>query len=124
MYILEGNIGVGKSTFLELVKQQTPEVNNLQIQILTEPVDDWSKQSYGQSLLANFYQDASRWAYTMETLTMFCRVRDYVNEQENNDPNRIIERSVYSGHYCFAQNHYQSGYLTELEWKIYSQWVD
>lgn len=119
MYILEGNIGAGKSTFLSLLKKHKPD-----LEVITEPVEDWSKQTYGQSLLANFYQDTPRWAYTLETLTMICRARDHMHEQDATDPNRIFERSIYSGHYCFARNSYESGCMLKVEWNIYNQWAN
>lgn len=118
MYIVEGNIGVGKSTFLSLLKKHCP-----QLEVLTEPVEDWSKQTFGQSLLANFYENTPRWAYTLETLTMICRSRDHLREQENPNPNRVLERSIYSGHYCFARNSFESGCMTQVEWKIYNEWA-
>ena len=90
MYILEGNIGVGKSTFLSLLAKHSPH-----IEMLTEPLEDWSKQTYGESLLDNFYKDTPRWAYTLESLTLMCRSRDHIREQRNKNPNRIFERSVY-----------------------------
>ena len=119
MYILEGNIGVGKSTFLSLVKKHCPHID-----VLTEPKDDWNKAVGGQTLLANFYADTSRWAYTMETFTMICRVRDHIKEQSSKNINRILERSIYSGHYCFAKNGFNNGTISDLEWDIYNQWVD
>ena len=78
MYIVEGNIGVGKSTFLNLIQQNLPEVK-----ILTEPKDNWTNQIYGQSLLENFYKSPQRWAYTLETLAMICRAKDHMREQES-----------------------------------------
>lgn len=119
MYILEGNIGVGKSTFLELVEQHCPRMS-----VIREPVENWATHETGQSLLGNFYQDPQRWAYTLETLAMICRVKDHLREQANPNPNRIMERSVYSGHYCFAANDNASGYLKSLEWEVYLKWVD
>lgn len=119
MYILEGNAGVGKTTFLSLVQEYYPE-----IEIRKEPLDDWNKQIYGQSLLANFYNKPKRWAYTLETLAMICRARDHLQEENYSNTNRIIERSIYSGHYCFAKNSLKNGFLTQLEWNIYNKWVD
>jgi deoxyadenosine/deoxycytidine kinase len=119
MYILEGNIGVGKSTFLKLLGQYCPEIT-----VIQEPQDNWASHEQGQSLLENFYKDPRRWAYTLETLAMVSRVKDHTFHQMPSDPNRLMERSVYSGHYCFAQNDYDSGYLSELEWEVYSRWVD
>ncbi|MFH1831273.1 MAG: deoxynucleoside kinase [bacterium] len=119
MYILEGNIGVGKSTFLRLVSQHCPDITTVQ-----EPVASWASQDHGKSLLGQFYQNPTRWAYTMETLSMVTRVKDHVSHQVNPDTRRIMERSVYSGHYCFAINGQQNGFFHDIEWFVYSQWVD
>ncbi len=119
MYILEGNIGVGKSTFLELIKKHAPEID-----IIPEPKDSWATGDYGKSLLANFYENRSRWAYSMETFTMACRVKEYAREQKNANPNRVMERSVYSGHFCFALNGHQDNMFNPIEWEIYLQWVN
>lgn len=123
MYIVEGNIGAGKSTFLTLIAQQLSSVS-----IALEPLHNWQKQVHGQSLLTNFYQDPHRWAYTLETFTMICRVREHLHEQQlakaNHTQVRLIERSIYSGHYCFGKNSYESNFMTDTEWKLYEQWFN
>lgn len=117
MYIVEGNIGAGKSTFLKLLSQHVPQVT-----VVQEPVYDWQNKIYGQSLLENFYQNPQRWAYSFETLTMMCRVREHMHLQETSAQTLICERSIYSGFYCFAQNSFDSGFLTQLEWSMYCDW--
>jgi len=117
MYILEGNIGAGKSTFLKLLSQELPYIS-----IGLEPKNNWLQQIDGQSLLENFYQDPQRWAYSLETFSMICRVREHQEEQKREHPFHIVERSIYSGYYCFAKNGFETGFLTELEWNIYQQW--
>lgn len=119
MYLLEGNMGVGKSTFLKKVQELCPEIT-----IIQEPVNVWTSQTYGQSLLENFYHDPSRWAYTLETLAMMTRFQDHLKEQRNPYPYRIMERSIYSGHYCFALNGYENKFFTSLEWEVYQAWVN
>lgn len=119
MYLLEGNIGVGKSTFLRLIQKECPE-----ILVIQEPQESWSSQTYGQSLLENFYKDAQRWAYTIETLALVTRVKHHMSTQALKLPFSLMERSVYSGHYCFAKNGYSSGFLSPLEWDVYSRMVD
>jgi deoxyadenosine/deoxycytidine kinase len=120
MYIVEGNIGAGKSTFLTLIQQALPEYS-----VALEPIHDWQDQGYGQSLLANFYNNPQRWAYTLETLTLMCRIREQLLEQQlYGSKVRIVERSVYSGHYCFAKNGYEHGFLTEAEWQMYQEWFN
>lgn len=116
MYIIEGNIGVGKSTFLRAVYQHISDIN-----VVFEPLNKWQDTEYGKGLLTNFYEEPKRWAYTFELLTMICRVQDHLTEQERKKVT-LIERSVYSGYYCFAYNSYKQGFLTELEWNMYQQW--
>ena len=119
MYIIEGNIGVGKSTFLTLSKELLPQVD-----IIQEPLECWTKKECGKSLLANFYENLDRWSYTIETLAMMARVRSHVDESMHLNPFRLMERSVYSGHYCFAKNGFFNNNLTKLEWEIYKKWVN
>ena len=119
MYLLEGNIGAGKTTFLRLIQERLPE-----IAVVFEPLHNWQKERYGQSLLENFYKDPARWAYTMETLTMACRVQEHLREQENPNPFRLMERSIYSGHYVFATNDYHNEFLQEIEWQVYLEWFN
>ncbi len=118
MFILEGNIGAGKSTLLKLIKEHLPH-----IPVALEPVDDWQKQIYGQSLLTNFYQNSKRWAYTFETFTMMNRAKEHITAHAQNSI-QIVERSVYSGYYCFARNSYEQGFLSPLEWKLYLEWYE
>ncbi|KKP24199.1 MAG: hypothetical protein SZ59_C0002G0045 [candidate division TM6 bacterium GW2011_GWF2_28_16] len=119
MYILEGNIGAGKSTFLSELAHSIKE-----LEILTEPVNNWANQIFGQSLLENFYKDTSRWAFTLENLAMIHRVKDHIEIQNRNNQNILIERSIYSGHYCFSLNSFKNGHLTQIEWEIYSTWAN
>lgn len=119
MFIVEGNIGAGKSTFLKLLQEHLSYTT-----VVFEPIHNWQSNQEGQSLLTSFYQEPHRWAYTMETLAMACRVNEHLKEQQHTHPFRIIERSIYSGHYCFAYNDYQSGFLTELEWTLYTTWFN
>ena len=117
MYILEGNIGAGKSTFLRLLAEHMPDVETAD-----EPLHRWQNTLYGQSLLTNFYENPKRWAYTFELLTMICRVEEHLKEQKNAHPAKIAERSIYSGHYCFAHNSYAQQFMTDLEWEMYQKW--
>ena len=119
MFIVEGNTGVGKTTFCKLVDQMAPEID-----IALEPLHNWDDEGKGASLLEKFLDDQKRWAYTMETLTMITRAKEHIREQAQKNPRRILERSIYSGYYCFAQNGYKAGTLSELEWKMYNQWAD
>lgn len=115
MYIVEGNIGAGKSTFLKLIHEHTG------IDVSFEPLHNWQKKINGQSLLENFYHNPQRWAYTLETFAMLCRVQEHIREQSNKNFYRLVERSIYSGHYCFALGGYENGFMNDLEWKFYME---
>lgn len=119
MFIVEGNIGAGKTTFLKLIEKYFPNIT-----VVFEPVKNWQKMVSGQSILENFYKDPTRWAYTMETATMISRVEEHIKEQENNNKLKFLERSIYSGHYCFGRNSYQNGFLSKIEWNMYVQWFN
>jgi deoxyadenosine/deoxycytidine kinase len=117
MYIVEGNMGAGKTTFLRLVAQHLPEIKTI-----FEPVNNWQHNVYGQSLLANFYESPYRWAYTFELFTLLCRIQDHLQEQQSESSIKIIERSIYSGYYCFARNSYAQGFMNDMEWYLYEKW--
>jgi deoxyadenosine/deoxycytidine kinase len=119
MYILEGNIGAGKSTLLDLIKTYLPY-----LEVVQEPVVTWSDSNTEHSLLAQFCGDMQRWSYSMETYTMFCRIQEHLRVQAAKNPFKIIERSLYSGNYCFAKNGHLQGFMSDLEWNIYSKWFD
>lgn len=119
MYILEGNIGAGKSTFLKMIAQHVPQVS-----VGLEPLNNWHTELSGQSLLKNFYENPHRWAYTLETLAMMSRIKEHQLEQQHPCNWRIVERSIYSGYYCFARNSYASGFLLDVEWNVYQDWFD
>lgn len=114
MYIVEGNIGAGKSTFLKVMSQLLP-----QAKVELEPLASWDSREHGGSLLEHFINDSYRWSYTMETFAMMCRVREHVHHQERNEPHLLLERSIYSGHYVFSLNGYRQGFMTQQEWIMY-----
>lgn len=117
MFIIEGNIGVGKTTLLKAIKKYFPELN-----IVFEPVNQWNNSISGKSLLSDFYSNPKRWAYTLETYAMACRVKEYLKESKNKKQKTLMERSIFSGHYCFAKNDFLNGYMTPMEWEIYQNW--
>jgi deoxyadenosine/deoxycytidine kinase len=117
VFLLEGNMGAGKSTFLSLIHKHLKE-----IEVVLEPVNVWHSDDPRNSLLSQFYKNPNRWAYTMETWTMMTRVKEHIKEQQKDNHLKIMERSVYSGHYCFAHNGYKQGFMEQPEWDAYNAW--
>lgn len=117
MYLIEGNIGAGKSTFLQLIAKHLPH-----LQVVFEPVNVWQTADHGKSLLQNFYTDTKRWAYTMESFTLINRTFENSKLKTGSSNTVVAERSIYSGYYCFAKNSYLNGFMDKLEWAIYEKW--
>src|SRR5436190_2069459 len=116
MIIVEGTISAGKSTFPKMLQTKLPHHT-----MVMEPVEEWNKVQHGNSLLSMFYENPTRWAYSMELMTLMNRVKEYEYYRQRFGAQIIVERSIFSGRYCFAHNSYASGYLSSLEWQLYKQ---
>jgi len=115
--IVEGNIGVGKSSFLKLLGQQ------LDCHIVFEPHEKWQSIGQAGNLLEKFYDDTPRWAYTFQAYAFLSRVLQQEEAVKNSEHDVIIfERSVFSDLHCFAKNCFELGTMTELEWNLYREW--
>lgn len=115
-FVVEGNIGSGKSTFLKVIN------TFLNAQVVYEPHAKWQNVS-GENLLEKFYSDMPRWAYTFQSYAFITRILERERAALSNAyPFQILERSVFSDRYCFAQNCFEMGLMTALEWKLYQEW--
>uniref|UniRef100_A0A4X1W1K1 Deoxyguanosine kinase n=1 Tax=Sus scrofa TaxID=9823 RepID=A0A4X1W1K1_PIG len=104
---IEGNIAVGKSTFVKLLTKTYPEWD-----VATEPVATWQNvQAAGTqkactspnlgNLLDMMYQNPTRWSYTFQTFSFMSRLKVQLEPfpeklLEAEKAVRIFERSVYS----------------------------
>ena len=118
LLVLEGNIGAGKSTMLELIKR------NLPVSIIPEPTDKWQNVNNNDNLLDLFYKDTPRWAYTFQSYAFLTRVHSILEHLLANPGQDlfILERSVYCDRFCFAKTCYEAGFMSPLEWSIYKDW--
>ncbi len=115
--VVEGNIGAGKSTFLNILK------DSLNVQVVYEPHEKWQNIGGTQNLLDMFYKDTQRWAYTFQTYAFVTRVvAQEIHAKKCTNPVQILERSVYSDRYCFAKTAHELGTMNALEWKLYKEW--
>ncbi|XP_006236797.1 deoxyguanosine kinase, mitochondrial isoform X3 [Rattus norvegicus] len=104
---IEGNIAVGKSTFVKLLTKTHPEW-----QVATEPIATWQNvQAAGTqkdstsrrlgNLLDMMYQEPARWSYTFQTLSFMSRLKVQLEPTpgrllQADTSVRVFERSVYS----------------------------
>ena len=115
MFFIEGNVGTGKSTFLQKLK-------DLGLDVIFEPVDIWTsiKNDNGKTLLEEFYNDQKRYAYTFQSIAFRTRVQNI----ENSKVNTVIERSIFTDRNVFAKTCYENGMMNEIEWNDYTSWFD
>ena len=115
-FIIEGNIGAGKSTLCEQIGKKLP------CDIVQEPVNKWTHMddSDSENILMKFYKDKTRWGYTFQNMAFLTRVQAI--QQPCSYPVRFIERSIYTDKNCFAKNCHKDKQISDLEWYIYKNW--
>lgn len=133
---IEGNIGTGKSTFVELLTNYISSLEakgRFQTHLIQEPVDEWLKtfDSDGKNILEKFYEDQDRWSFTFQMNSFISRAHKVqeITQSESvtsneKEPLLIVERSIYTDRHCFAKNCYESGKMTKLEYDVYCRWND
>ncbi|XP_022808333.1 thymidine kinase 2, mitochondrial-like [Stylophora pistillata] len=112
---VEGNIGSGKTTLLNHFRQH-PDV-----EVLEEPVDKW-KNVGGKNLLELFYTDCQRWSYLFESYAVLSLMK--IHKKPHVTPVKMIERSVYSGYFCFEHNLCKSGMMSKVEHSVHNEWFN
>jgi len=119
---IEGNIGAGKTTFLEKLKEN---INNAVF--IKEPVDIWLslKDDEGENILEKFYKNPKRWCYTFQNLAFITRLKSLLEEYNNTDKKYIItDRVTESDKKIFATMSKEDGLMTNIEWNIYNFWYN
>ncbi|ELU17389.1 hypothetical protein CAPTEDRAFT_178371 [Capitella teleta] len=110
---VEGNIGCGKSTFLNyFMKSSNTEV-------LMEPVNSW-KSVQGHNTLELMYKDSQRWSLTFQSYVQLTMLQNHVKKQRK--AVKMMERSIYSAKYCFVENLYKNGMMPGVDYAVLSEW--
>merc|ERR1712079_482561 len=111
---VEGNIGCGKTTFLEHFSQF-----ERQVEVLKEPVERW-RDVNGHNLLQLMYEDPSRWAMPFQSYVQLTMLDHHLHT--SNKPVKLMERSIYSARYCFVENMHKSGRILGCEYAVLDEW--
>ena len=116
---IEGNIGSGKSTFIEYLRTHHPEIH-----IVEEPVHEWSavKDNNGVGILEKFYNDQHTYAFPFQILAYVSRFTTFRKLMELPDiENKIIvtERCLHSDKHIFAKMLHDSGKINDINYQVY-----
>ncbi|XP_074648250.1 thymidine kinase 2, mitochondrial-like [Tubulanus polymorphus] len=110
---VEGNIGCGKSTLIEFFD------NSPVVEAIKEPVEKWCNLR-GHNALELLYQDPVRWSFSFNNYAQLTRLQ--MHRTKTKKAVKMLERSLYSTRYCFVENSYRDGIITELEYAVLSDW--
>lgn len=102
---IAGNIGVGKSTLVQLLSTMTG----------WQPVLEAVAEN---PYLADFYGDMRRWSFHSQVFFLSRRLRQHHDLIQQTQA-MIQDRSVYEDAEIFARNLYQQGNMSERDWHCY-----
>lgn len=123
---IEGNIGSGKSKFVELFKDYLEQETSFSDKFifLSEPVDEWinTRNENNENILEVFYKDRKRWSYTFQMNAFITRSKLLMDC--NQDKIIVSERSVLTDKHIFAKSCFEDSSMDIIEEKLYNKWFD
>lgn len=124
---LEGNIGSGKSTILNHLKNNLQVAGSRRIVYVDEPLDQWQRitNTENVNMLELFYKDPKKYAFSFQMMAYISRLAN-LQETVKRYPDHIIimERSLLTDYHVFAKMLYDSGDLLPEEYAIYKTWFN
>ena len=113
--IVEGNIGSGKSTFLDHYR------NLSDFAVFQEPVDKW-RDLDGHNLLELMYTDPRRHSYTFQSFVQLTMAQLHAAKTKKRI--KMMERSLWSARYVFAENLLRSKNMATSEFEVLKAWFE
>ena len=102
---IAGNIGVGKTTFTDIVTKQ----------------NGWHpfyESVMDNPYLSDFYGDMKRWSFNLQIYFLHHRFRNHV-KMSNLSKGVMQDRTIYEDVEIFAKNLYEMGNIDERDWENY-----
>lgn len=102
---IAGNIGVGKTTFTDILAKR------------------FGWEPYYESVIDNpyleeFYHDMSRWSFHLQIYFLHHRFRTHV-EMSKHTGGAVQDRTIYEDVEIFARNLYEMGNMSQRDWENY-----
>lgn len=110
---VEGNIGSGKSTLLNYLAKFR------EVEMVAEQLDKW-RSIRGNNLLEMMYRDPCRWSYLFQSYVQLTMAQSHA--VSTTSPVKLMERSIHSACFCFVENMYLNGKMSEAEYSVYWKW--
>ena len=123
---IEGNIGAGKTTFVEKLKEKLKDDNR--VVFVTEPVDIWQsiKDNENKSILERFYEDGKKYSFPFQIMAYVTRLNLLTKTIVNNPKCELIvtERSLDADRFVFAKMLYDDKMIEDINFQIYLQFYE
>lgn len=133
---IEGNIGSGKSTCIQYLKQKYK--NNTNVYFVDEPIQDWNKikDKNNKTIFECFYEDKNKYSFQFQLTTLVTRYKKLKETIElikkKNKQNKlrlqnaiiITERCIFSDHHIFTKMLFDTGFITKMEYSIYMEYYN
>lgn len=111
--IIEGNVGSGKTTFLDYFKKYE------NLCILSEPVELW-RNCAGHNLFAHLYNDPYKWSFPFQSYVQLTMLQHHM--LPTNLPIKLLERSIFSARYCFVERLAKKGIISSPSLSVLHEW--
>jgi deoxyadenosine/deoxycytidine kinase len=124
LFSVEGNIGAGKSTLIETLKQKYKYRND--ILFLQEPVDIWEKikdKTTQQTILEKFYINPEKYAFSFQIMAFMTRwniLKQAIENASSECKMIVMERSLDADFHIFAKMLYEDEKMNDIEFQIYN----
>ena len=121
IYTVDGNIGSGKSTFIQKLKEYFS--GNEKIYFLKEPVDIWvTIKDPEKNIIERFYEDQEKYSFCFQMSAYISRLCE-IKEALKKDYDVIFcERSVFTDKFIFAKMLYEDDKINDIEYQVYNKW--
>jgi deoxyadenosine/deoxycytidine kinase len=110
--LIEGNIGSGKSHFIDLLRD-TPKIKTF-----NEPLNEW-ENLHGVNLFTKYYSQPKKYSGIFQQYVFQTQWKQF---RDNTNDLKIIERSPYSARYVFMELN-DSNYICEEKF-ILDNWFE
>lgn len=143
---IDGNIGCGKSTFLQYLRDMSvgPDgtattvgceddtdmimgnFGELKVAFVPEPIREWDtvRDSDGNPMLKIFYEDQCRNAFSFQMMAYITRLVALRRALESDVDVVIVERCLYTDREVFAKMLREDGAIREVDYDIYTRWFE
>jgi len=124
---IEGNIGTGKSTFIEKVQEYFNHIkSDIKIGFIPEPVNVWNSvtDNEGVTILEKYYGDQHKYAFTFQMMAYISRLAVMREALKKDYDVIIMERSMFTDCEVFAKMLYDDKKIEAIEYNIYKKWFD